>query len=290
VTTNLAAPSGWNYGRAMTDPDPQLKARQRAIWASGDFPKVALETIPQVGPELVRAAGVGPGLRVLDVAAGSGATSIPAAAAGADVVASDLTPELLAAGRARAESLGLALEWVEADAEDLPFDDASFDLVLSSFGAIFAPRHQVVADELVRVCRPGGTIAMANWTPTGWVGQFFLTMVPFLPPPAPGFQPPVLWGTEEHVRALFGDRVSSLATSVRAEVLDRFATPDDLVDYYRENFGPTISAYASLADDPARLAELDAAFRGFVARTNLAAPGEGTRYDMEYLLVTAVRA
>jgi ubiquinone/menaquinone biosynthesis C-methylase UbiE len=290
VTTNLAVPSGWNYGRAMTDLDPELKARTRAVWASGDFPKVALDTIPEVGPELARAAGVGPGLRVLDVAAGSGATSIPAAAAGASVVASDLTPELLAAGRARAESLGLSLEWVEADAEALPFDDASFDVVLSSFGAIFAPRHQVVADELLRVCRPGGTIGMANWTPTGWVGQFFLTMVPFLPPPPPGFQPPVLWGMEDHVRALFGDRVSSLSAEVRTQVLDRFATPDDLVDYYRANFGPTISVYASVADDPARAAELDAAFRGFAARTNTAADGSGTRYEMEYLLVTAVRA
>jgi SAM-dependent methyltransferase len=181
------------------------------------------------------------------------------------------------------------LAGVEADAEDLPFEDASFDVVLSSFGAMFAPRHQVVADELVRVCRPGGTIAMVNWTPGGWVGQFFVTMAPFLPPPGPGFQPPVLWGTEEHVRALFGDRVSSLSTSVEMQVLDRFATPDDLVDYYRDNFGPTISAYAALADDPARLAELDAAFRGFAARTNLAAPGAGTQYDMEYLLITAVR-
>lgn len=274
----------------MSTHDQELKARQRAMWATGDFPKVALDTIPSVGPALVAAAGVGPGQRVLDVAAGSGATSIPAAAAGADVVASDLTPELLAAGRARARSLGLALEWVEADAEDLPFEDASFDVVLSSFGAMFAPRHQVVADELVRVCRPGGTIAMANWTPGGWAGQFFATMAPFVPPPAPGFQPPVLWGSEEHVRALFADRVSSLSTSVQIQVLDRFATPDDLVDYYREHFGPTITAYAALADDPARLAELDAAFRGFAARSNLAAPGAGTRYDMEYLLVTAVRA
>jgi ubiquinone/menaquinone biosynthesis C-methylase UbiE len=227
---------------------------------------------------------------VLDVAAGSGATAIPAAQAGADVVASDLTPELLAAGRVRAEGLGLALEWVEADAEALPFDDAAFDAVLSSFGAMFAPRHQVVAHELVRVCRPGGTIAMANWTPQGWVGQFFLTMVPFMPPPPPGFAPPVLWGAEDHVRALFGDRVRDLRTERVVEVLDRFATPDDLVDYYRENFGPTISAYAHVAGDPERAAELDAAFRAFAARTNSAPAGGPPRYEMEYLRVTAVRA
>jgi ubiquinone/menaquinone biosynthesis C-methylase UbiE len=238
----------------------------------------------------VAAAGVGPGQRVLDVAAGSGATAIPAAQAGADVVASDLTPELLAAGRARAEGMGLALEWVEADAEALPFQDGSFDAVLSSFGAMFAPRHQVVADELVRVCRPGGTIAMANWTPQGWVGQFFLTMAGFMPPPPPGFVPPVLWGAEDHVRALFGERVRDLRAERTVQVLDRFATSDALVDYYRENFGPTITAYAHVAGDPERAAELDATFRAFAARSNSAPAGEPPRYEMEYLLVTAVRA
>ena len=274
----------------MSELHPELKARHRAMWAAGDFPRLALETIPQVGPALVAAAGVGAGQRVLDVAAGSGATSIPAAAAGADVVASDLTPELLEAGRARAEGLGLALEWVEADAEALPFADASFDAVLSSFGVMFAPRHQVVADELLRVARPGGTIAMANWTPGGWVGQFFITMVPFMPPPPPGFQPPILWGVEDHVRALFGDRVRDLRMETRVEVVDAFATPDDLVDYYRENFGPTITAYGHVAGDPGRTAELDATFREFARRGNLGGDGEPARYDFEYLLVTAVRA
>jgi ubiquinone/menaquinone biosynthesis C-methylase UbiE len=172
------------------DDDRAFKARTRAVWAAGDFPRVARETIKDVGPTLVAAAGVRPGQHVLDVAAGSGATSIPAALAGGDVVASDLTPELLDAGREAALAAGVALEWVEADAEALPFGDASFDVVLSSFGAMFAPRHQVVADELLRVARPGATIAMANWTPEGWVGQFLLTMLPFMPPPPPGALPP----------------------------------------------------------------------------------------------------
>jgi len=266
------------------------KDQARAVWAAGDFPRVARETIKDVGPALVAAAGVGPGQRVLDVAAGSGATSIPAALAGADVVASDLTPELLAAGRADAEARGLALEWVEADAEALPFPDASFDVVLSSFGAMFAPHHQVVADELLRVARPGGTIAMANWTPEGWVGQFFLAMLPFLPPLAPGALPPPAWGVEDHVRALFGDRVSALGFERRIQAVDRFATPAALIAYYREHFGPTIMAYRSVADDPERTAALDAALLAFATRMDLAAGGEPSRYAFEYAIVLARRA
>jgi ubiquinone/menaquinone biosynthesis C-methylase UbiE len=270
--------------------DQVVKARARAMWAAGDFPRVARETIPQVGPRLVAAAGVRTGQRVLDVAAGSGATSIPAALAGGDVVASDLTPELLAAGRSAAIAAGVALEWVEADAEALPFADASFDVVLSSFGAMFAPRHQVVADELVRVARPGGTIAMANWTPEGWVGQFFLTIVPFMPPPPPGALPPILWGVEDHVRGLFGDRVEGLTFTRAVQVMDLFADPAAAAAYYREHFGPTITAYAQVADDPERRAQLDAALLDFMTRINLAGPGERARYEMEYALVVGRRA
>jgi ubiquinone/menaquinone biosynthesis C-methylase UbiE len=268
----------------------EVKARQRAIWASGDFPRVSRETVAGVGDALVEAAGVGPGMDVLDVAAGSGNTAIPAARTGARVVASDLTPELFEAGRADAAAAGVELEWVEADAEALTFEDASFDVVLSSFGAMFAPRHQVVTDELLRVCRPGGTIGMANWTPEGTVGRFFITFVPFIPPPPAGALPPILWGSPDHVRELFGDRVRELELSKHTAVVDHFATPEDLVAYYKRHFGPTIAAYKNVADDPARTAELDAAFLGFARETNQAPPGQPARYAFEYLLVIARKA
>jgi ubiquinone/menaquinone biosynthesis C-methylase UbiE len=166
---------------------------------AGDYPKVAAELIPTLGPELVRAGRVRPGQRLLDVGAGSGNAAIPAAARGATVVASDLTPELFDAGRRIAAERGVDLEWAEADAEALPFADAAFDVVMSSGGAMFAPRHQVVA-ELVRVCKPGGTIGMINRTPQSFIGNLFSTMAPYAPPPPPGASPPPLWGDEQHVR------------------------------------------------------------------------------------------
>jgi len=260
------------------------------MWASGDFPRIAAETIGDVGPALVTAAGVQAGQRVLDVAAGSGAASIPAALTGASVVASDLTPELFEAGRAAATAAGVELEWVEADAEALPFAGASFDVVLSSFGAMFAPRHQVVADELLRVLRPGGTIAMTNWTPQGTLGQFFQMMAPYMPPPAPGSLPPSAWGAPEHVRELLGDRVTDLRLEERVQPVERFAEPSDLVSYYRENFGPTLVAYARTADDPERRAALEADFLAHAERTNLGEPGGHARWAFQYLLVVGRRA
>ena len=189
------------------DADRQLKAKHRALWASGNYPAVAAELIPALGPELVQACGVRAGDRVLDVAAGSGNAAIPAAAVGGIVTASDLTPELFDAGRRIAAERGVELEWVEADAEALPFADNSFDVVMSCVGAMFAPHHQATADELVRVCRPGGTIGMINWTPQGFIGNLLATMKPYAPPPPPGASPPPLWGDEAHARKLFGERI-----------------------------------------------------------------------------------
>ena len=177
--------------------DNELKTRHRAMWASGDYPAMVETFLEPLGPRLVEAAGIGPGTRVLDVAAGTGNASIPAAARGATVTASDLTPELFETGRARAQAEGVELEWAEADAEALPFDDDSFDTVISAIGVMFAPHHQAAADELVRVCRPGGTIGLLCWTPEGMIGDLFRTMGPFAPTPPPGAQPPPLWGGEE---------------------------------------------------------------------------------------------
>jgi 2-polyprenyl-3-methyl-5-hydroxy-6-metoxy-1,4-benzoquinol methylase len=192
---------------SQTEIQDPIKLKHRAMWALGNYDAVATEVIPALGRVVADSAGITPGARVLDVAAGSGNASFPAAAAGGRVVASDLTPELLETGRQRATELGFDIEWVEADAENLPFEDASYDVVMSSIGAMFAPHHQDVADELARVCRPGGTIGLLSWTPEGMIGALFRTMGPFAPPPPPGAQPAPLWGSEDHLRGLFGDRV-----------------------------------------------------------------------------------
>jgi SAM-dependent methyltransferase len=266
-----------------TDADTALKARHRAMWALGDYHAVATEIIPDLGPVLVEAAHLGPGDHVLDVAAGSGNVAIPAAATGAHVIASDLTPELLDEGRADAEAAGVSLEWRVADAEHLPFDDDSFDAVTSCVGVMFAPHHQAAADELVRVCRPGGRIALISWTPTGFIGQLFAAMKPFVAPPPPGAQPPPLWGDIAHVRELLGERVIDLHASQQLLRAAGMADPVGFRDYFKKNYGPTIAAYRGLEDDPARTAELDQALTDLVERFR--AP-DGT-VDWEYLLVVA---
>jgi 2-polyprenyl-6-hydroxyphenyl methylase/3-demethylubiquinone-9 3-methyltransferase len=223
---------------------------------------------------------------VLDVAAGTGNVAVRAAEAGAQVVASDLTPENFDAGRREARARGVELEWVEADAEALPFGDGDFDVVTSSFGAMFAPDHQAVADELVRVCQPGGTIGMANFTPEGLGAKFFDVFAPYMPPPPLGALPPAMWGSEEHVRELFGDRVASLELG-RREYVERAAGPGDYCEFFKATFGPVIAVYASLADHPARAADLDRAFLEFAMRSNRGAPGGPAEYPYEYLLVIA---
>jgi SAM-dependent methyltransferase len=271
------------------DADRALKAKHRALWASGDYPAVAAELIPGLGPELVRACGVRAGDRVLDVAAGSGNAAIPAAATGAIVTASDLTPELFDAGRRIAADRGVDLEWVEADAEALPFADDSFDVVMSSVGAMFAPHHQATADELLRVCRPGGTIGMINWTPAGFIGRLFATMKPYAPPPPPEASPPPLWGDEAHVRKLFGERVTDLQLRRQTVVMDHCADPTEFREYWKRNYGPTIAVYRFNQDRPERVEELDRDFLNFLTAWNRA-PEEGrTAYDAEYLLVTAIK-
>jgi SAM-dependent methyltransferase len=268
------------------DADTALKARHRAMWALGDYHAVATEIIPDLGPVLVEATHLGPGDHVLDVAAGSGNVAIPAAAAGAHVIATDLTPELLDAGRADAEAAGVSLDWQVADAEHLPFDDNSFDAVTSCVGVMFAPHHQPAADELVRVCRPGGRIGLISWTPAGFIGQLFATMKPYVAPPPPGVQPPPLWGDLAHVRELLGDRVVDLRASQQLLRAEGMSDPVAFRDYFKKNYGPTIAAYRGLQDDPARTAELDEALVALVERFR---SPDGV-VGWEYLLVVATVA
>lgn len=263
--------------------DRALKARHRAMWAMGDYPAVAHDVIPGLGAVLVEACGVLPGSRVLDVAAGTGNAAIPAAASGASVVACDLTPELLECGRRLAAVHGIELEWHEADAEALPFPDDSFDTVLSCVGVMFAPNHQACADELLRVCRPGGTIGLVSWTPEGFVGQMLATMKPYAPPPPPGAQPPPLWGREEHVRTLLGDRVTETAAQRQTVTVDRFAEPAEFREYFKARYGPTIAVYNGIAEDQARALDRDL---DDLARRHDRGAGSLVM-DWEYLLLTA---
>lgn len=272
---------------SSTTPDMELKARHRTMWASGDYPGMVETFLLPLGPRLVEAAGIGPGMDVLDVAAGTGNASLPAAQRGANVTASDLTPELLEAGRHRAEAEGLELTWAEADAEHLPFEDESFDVVMSSIGVMFAPHHREAASELVRVCRPGGRIALLSWTPEGMIGFLFRTMGPFMPPPPPGAQPPPLWGGEAHLEELLGDRVD-LRTRERG-ILDvtAFARPHDYADHFRARYGPTIVAEGN-ARRTGRGDEFTAAINDFTDEWNRGTP-EQARFEMEYLIAVGTR-
>jgi SAM-dependent methyltransferase len=218
---------------------------------------------------------------VLDVAAGAGNVAIPAALAGALVTAADLTPELIDAGRRDAADAGARVEWVAADAEDLPFADDSFDVVLSSVGVMFAPHHDRTAEELLRVCRPGGRIALLSWTPGGFIGQVFAALKPFAPAPPPGSSPASLWGDEAYVRELLG--LADIDTVRESLTVRMFGEQDSFRRYFRENYGPVGAVYRFVGDD--RRAELDAALDAVAARFTDA---DGVM-EWEYLLVTATR-
>lgn len=268
--------------------DAELKTRHRAMWASGDYPHMVDTFLLPLGPRLVEACGVGPGQRVLDVAAGTGNAAVPAAQRGAHVTASDLTPELLDAGRHRPDAAGLDLTWTPADAEHLPFDDASYDVVMSAIGVMFAPHHQQAADELVRVCRPGGTVGTLCWTPGGMIGSLFATMKPFAPPPPPGAGSPPLWGDPAHVAALFGGRVAWRTSRTGTLEVTSFARARDFGEHFKACYGPTIAVRANaerngVADD------FDAALDAFCDRWDVGTAG-AARFEMEYLLSVGTRA
>lgn len=271
---------------APSDADRRLKSAHRAMWALGNYHRFATSTVWALGPVLVDSCGISAHQRVLDVAAGTGNVAIRAAGRGASVVASDLTPEQFEAGRRAAAAEGVDVEWVDADAEALPFEDGEFDVVTSCLGAIFTPNHHRVASEMLRVCRPGGTIGMINFRPVGAAAEFFNVLAAYAPPPPPGALPPLLWGSEDHVRRLFGDRVEGLEMS-RREYIETADSAQDYHALFSETFGPMIAIRASLADQPERAAALDRDFLDFVTRSNRGEPAGPVRIPYDYLLVVA---
>jgi ubiquinone/menaquinone biosynthesis C-methylase UbiE len=264
-------------------------AIERSMWALGDYHRFAKHTVWGLGPVLVEACGISPGQRVLDVAAGTGNVAIRGAEAGAQAVALDLTSENFDAGRREAAARGVELDWVEGDAAALPFGDAEFDVVTSSVGVIFAPDHQAVADEMLRVCRPGGTIGMINFTPDGLAGDFFELVGRYAPPPRPEALSPVMWGSEAHVRELFGDRVASLELIRRSYVERSPGDPAAYCEFFKQTFGPIVALRTQLVNEPERLAALDRDFLAFATRANEAPPDRPAEYRYEYLLVVARR-
>lgn len=254
----------------------EIREINKAIWAAGEWDEVA-ELIAAVGPRLLDEVSVGPGMEVLDVATGTGSSiAIPAALRGATVTGSDLTPQHFVAGRRRAAAAGVSVEWVEADAEDLPFEDGRFDRVFSTFGHMFAPDQQRAADELVRVCKPGGIVGLATWTPDGYSGQLFAVINRHLPP-APDSLSPVLWGDPDEVAQL----LSSLDLEFHVEqVVFTASSIDARADFYEEKFGPLVVARQALGEDwPALRADV----REFDEDWNTATDGS-VRISADYLV------
>lgn len=274
-TTTTAAPPDFTA----------ITSRQQRVWASGDY--VAVGTRIQIISEaLCDAADLRAGSRVLDVAGGSGSTALAAARNGARVVSLDYVPALLERARRRAEAEDLEIELVEGDAQALPFPDADFDAVVSAVGVMFAPDQRRAAKELLRVTRPGGTIALASWTPEGFIGGLLRTVGAHVPPP-PGLTPPTMWGSEEHVRGLLGDGVESMRAT-RRDYTFRFLSPEDFTGFFRDYYGPTLKAFEALdeAGQDALAAEIGDLVRRFDRRG-----GDGpVAITGEYLEVVATRA
>lgn len=268
----------------MTPEMQTLKSRLKATWEDGDYAHFAKE-LEAGAAEFLSRLSVPAGTQVLDIGCGAGQTAIPLAKRGAQVTGVDIASNLILAARARAAQAGVDVRFDEGDAEELPYPSQSFDLVLSLIGAMFAPRPDLVASEMLRVCRPGGTLVMANWTPEGFVGQLFKTMAKHVPP-SPLMPSPLLWGNEAVVRARFGAGVVSL-TAVKHPYPFHYAMPPaDVVEFFRLYYGPTHKAFTVLdGDAQARLrSDLEALWRSH----NVATDGT-TQYTAEYLHVTAVR-
>jgi ubiquinone/menaquinone biosynthesis C-methylase UbiE len=261
-----------------------LKSRIKATWMAGDYGRVAELTAP-AGVEFIARRGIKPGLKLLDVACGNGNLAIPAAKAGAAVTGIDIASNLLDQARARAAQEKLTIHFGEGDAENLAFADGAFDMVVSMFGAMFAPRPELVARELIRVCRSGGQIAMANWTPSGFIGDLFRATAKHVAPPA-GVQSPLQWGDETIVRERLGDRTADIKTArVMAQLIFPFSITET-IEFYRTYYGPTLRAFAGLS--PAAQDALRSDLEAFYARYNHARDGT-VRIAAEYLDIVATR-
>jgi ubiquinone/menaquinone biosynthesis C-methylase UbiE len=238
--------------------DHKLAASHRAMWALGDYALMAEEVMAPLGPILVSAIDIGPDDLVLDVAAGSGNISLPAAKTGARVVSTDLTPELLRRSSRRAFAEGLTLHYREANAQALPFGNGEFDVVMSGIGVQFAPDHQRAASELARVCRPGGRIGVISWTREGFFGRMLATIRPYRPSLSPSVPPASLWGREGYVTGLLGDQVDRVTTERRLLPVRRFDCAKAVHEYFKNHYGPTIEAYTNIGHNRVLTAELDA--------------------------------
>ncbi|WP_225590843.1 class I SAM-dependent methyltransferase [Pseudoxanthomonas sp. PXM03] len=266
----------------MPDMDA-LKHRQQAAWSSGNYAVVGT-TLQIVGERLAEAVDLRWDERVLDVAAGNGNATLAAARRGGQVVSTDYVPALLDLGQARAEAEQLQVAFAEADAEALPFADASFDVVLSTFGVMFTPDHARAAGELARVCRPGGRIGLANWTPEGFIGQMFKVLGRHIAPPA-GVQPPSLWGTAAHVQSLFGDTAGAIGVTARMFNF-RYRSAAHMIDVFRTWYGPVQKAFQALPAD--RAAELEQDLHALMERMDRG-NGNGLVIPSEYLEIVVVR-
>jgi len=260
-----------------------LKSRQQAAWSSGDYAVIGT-TLQIVGEELCEALDVHSGQKVLDVAAGNGNVSLAAARRWCDVVATDYAPSLLERGRERAAAERLNIEFREADAEALPFQDGSFDVVVSTFGVMFTPDQDRAAAEMIRVCKPGGKIGLANWTPDGFIGQLFKTIGKHVPP-APGTKSPALWGTRARIAELFEPRTTSVEFSARNFVF-RYRTPAHWLEVFRTYYGPVLKTFASL--EPAAQATLQRDLMDLIDRFNRAKDGSMV-VPSEYLEIVITR-
>jgi ubiquinone/menaquinone biosynthesis C-methylase UbiE len=245
-----------------------LKARQQGAWSSGDYAVVGT-TLQVVGEELCEALDLRAGQKVLDVAAGNGNATLAAARRWCDVVSTDYVPSLLERGRTRAAAEGLSIEFREADAEALPFADATFDVVVSTFGVMFTPNQDKAAAELLRACRSGGKIGLANWTPEGFIGQLFKTLGKYLPPPA-GAKSPALWGTRARITEMFGTTAASIEANSR-NFMFRYRSPEHFLDVFKTYYGPMLKAFAAL--DEAGRRGLSNDLLGLIGRMNRAQDG-----------------